>query len=442
MDDPTQASSSKKTVRSLLHLSKNKNLTDVPISLTSTPDINKEVTCRLYKQLKRLNRLKTLSLETPTGSILPKELPRSLVHLSILLKQRVDHQLLEKFASRVHHHCNQLKHLSLSFDEKYDVQPSDAEIWLPTIQKIRSLQELSFAKDFAEFNHTFEGVQAFFEGLRHLNHLNALEFDITHSYAYAPPPSINDSFFNSLFTNLQSLNQLEKLKLNLPYCLRMQKTHFQHFAFTLQNLKGLRHLACHFAPVESPNEAILPFFQTIQNLNSLQTLDLTFFQADLTRSTLKAILNQIPGENLDFCKLNLGRPLPPTPKQVAIMRIPITTIPTITIQGLSPSEFAVEKITNLWKGKSNSIFSGFWKFSVLSTLNLQLSNCHISTQDFKQLAQILEGMNNLSSLAIEVPELDPANNFAGLQNFASCFRELVNLKELNMVFGDKPQDEL
>jgi len=131
VDDLTQASPSKKTARSLLHLSKNKNLTDLPISLIPTPDINKGIACRLYKQLKRLNKLKTITLEIPictTRDILPERLPRSLVNLNILLKKRVDHQLLQAFTSSISHHCDQLKSLSLSFDAQYEIQPFDAEI--------------------------------------------------------------------------------------------------------------------------------------------------------------------------------------------------------------------------------------------------------------------------------------------------------------------------
>ena len=282
-------------------------------------------------------------------------------------------------------------------------------------------------------NETFEGALDFFDSFQqHLSHITTLKLNIAHNFMNIPSPSSVDSFFHSLFTNLESLKQLEELKLNMPYFPSMQNTHLQHFAEALQSLKSLRNLACNFTRMKSPNEAVLSLFQTIQTLNPLQVLDLTFFQVDLTRSNLETILSQIPSENLDFFNLTLG-----VPQRDATRITPIKMI-----QGLSPSEFAVEKITNLWKGKSNSIFSGFSKFTALSKLNLQLANCNISIQDYKQLGQILKRMNSLSSLAIKFPLLDTINNFEGLQNFTSCFKEITNLRELGLIFAaDRVDDQ-
>ena len=199
----------------------------------------------------------------------------------------------------------------------------------------------------------------------------------------------------------------------------LKNAHLHQFTLALQHLKDLKHLTLKLPHIESPNEAILSLFQTLQNLTQLHFLDLNFLDTSLSRTYLETLFNSIPSNNLTAFQLTLGYP-----------PLKYTNI----FSTVSAMEFGVEKIASLWTGKPVSLFFGISKFSALSSLHLEFMPFNISTQDFKQLSLNLTGLRQLSSLALTFPQFDSANNFEGLQCLTSCFKDVINLTGLDLSF--------
>ena len=410
-------------IKALSRLGRCKKLTSFPFPHLSTEQlINREIGSHAYQQLKGLKNLESLNLSLPfynNTSIFRFRLSSSLIHLGLDFKSKilVPQQQLSSFVTGIQQRCNLLEHLSLSFSQEYQIEPSDAQIWASFFQNTpRVLKALHITLNFSADQQP-EGIHAFIGSLKHLKQLTYLTLSTYSPLLFNQPLPFLDDLFPSVFNSLQSLTQLESLRLMCSSAFsHIDKKDVQHFSSMLQCLKNLKDLDIALPPLQFPDKCLVLIAGSLKQLNRLKTLNLRLFD-NFTYESMQILFKNIT--HLDLTRFNL-HVYPP-----ASSPIPVTK--TIT-QSLA-------KIVTFWKSNDlTPFFSDLGKLTRLSNLSLRLSSFEISNQEWKHLSRALQKLPQLSSLCLSLPQFDSATNFKDLQRLLSCLKDLPRLTTLDLRF--------
>ena len=431
---PNERSLNLKVLQGLAKLNRCKNLSrdPFPIDFSQQP-INKEITDRLRTQLKGLNKLTDIHLKIPfygNPDILKSRPARSLKCIILYFenKERISPQNLSKFLSSIQRHCNRLEHLGLCFRSRYNIEPSDAQVWTSFFQNPSSLFKKLDLQIKIHDQQQPEAFQAFIDSLQRLQNLTAF------TLSFSPPPLENhplttstssSSFFSSLFTSLQSMPFLEELKLELKPFGRIKNPRLEHFASMLQSLKNLKNLSVSLPPFETPPidlNNLSDYFTTLshgfKDLTHLKILHLEFSN-NSNQKSLETLSNSLTHLDLTSLSLNVG-------------------YSTRTIlPDMSRIKSGLGKLFGVSTSDPNSLPLDVSRFSLLSELKLDIFIMEIPKLNFKNLALQLKALKNFSSLSLSLclsPPKSMASNYEGLQDFFPCLKDLPKMTYLKLHF--------
>ena len=401
-----------------------KDLTFLPLGferpeIPILQNVNAEMLNQIRTQLIQLNRLESLILDIPlcnNAAPLNYKPPVSLQHLHLNFQNKTGFRQreLSSFLTNIQQKCHKLEHLRLSFSQAYLSERSDVQIWTSFFENApKSLKKLTISI-FPNRQQQPEETQSFFESFKNLKNLTFLNLSFFNTLQINHSLASSENFFPSLFTTLQSFTQLEELRLNLSCFPSFRSADLNHLASTLQHFENLNNLYMNLTFLQSPDEDFVTLSQSLRQLNNIQIMDLKFADKVLTQKSLEAFSNNIAHLNLTSLSINHNDMLP-------------NVIPA------APS--GLRKLLSFWKRNSLMTFlSDIGNFTQLSHLNIRLADTEISPKECKCLTLVLKQLSKLSSLCLNLPKFHPHNNFEGLRNLVSCFKDLPKLTDLALTF--------